>query len=158
MGEILQENSRKTGPKSVKRSLTGDSGLRTWAKPSGIKMIWGKSIFAIPCCTNAFSTNSDCKFAFCPKCHRVLQEGLATDQPMTIGRSSRRKVSNSSAASNTGMTHGTKNGGECGKHTIGDLNTMDHMMSARGHLAWKRKGTVGWENIATTCVKCGDEF
>ena len=49
-------------------------------------------------------------------------------------------------------------GGECGKHTLKDLLTMDHEQTNKAYLKKKREDVSGAQNIAVHCVKCGIKF
>ena len=128
------------------------------APPNENKMDWTGIAFSVPCCVNAFSNKSECKFAFCEDCFskntvESSNDGNGANKRSRAGRSGR------GAAKSTTGANLEKKGGNCGgHHTLEDLITLDNRETNRGYRVTSRKHEVGWQNIATTCAMCGIEF
>ena len=136
-------------------------------EPTGSECLWtGLNKFRVICCKNAFSVRSQCKFAFCPSCVIDVRERLSQGHggetgERTNSRSSKRNKAMggvAGAVSGTGKNKKKGGGGECGKHTLKDLLTMDHEQTNKTYLKKKRETVSGAQNIAVHCVKCGIKF
>lgn len=119
----------------------------------------GRGGIAITCCKDAFSTNSNCKFAFCLPCTTKLRNGLEDISGSSSRKSNRRKTNqNISTIQSTGNTAKKKNGGECGSHTLRDMLDLNNIQSDKAYLKRNNESRQGAENIATHCVFCGLKF
>ena len=95
------------------------------APPNEKKLDWKGIAFSIPCCVNAFSNKSECKFAFCEDCFSKNTVELSTDGNGANKRS-RGRNGRGATKSTTGANL-EKKGGNCGgHHTLEDLITLDN--------------------------------
>ena len=137
-------------------------------EPTGKMCQWkGENKFRVICCKEAFSTNSSCKFAFCPYCAIAVREELHhkllghTKRETASSRANKRTKAVVGVVGSdcpTGNNHQKGGGGVCGKHTLKDLLTINYEESSNSYLKCKREQEPRAENIALHCVKCGIKF
>ena len=99
------------------------------------------------CCKHAWNKNEKCRLAYCMKCKDVM---LAVVKETTKRAGEEDKV--------LAKTILCYEKGECGRHTLGDLEDLVEMRVENGYLRSVRKNDKekDWENMPETCWKCGD--
>ena len=118
----------------------------------------GTNVFSVVCCKDAFSVESDCKFAFCPKCQIDVREVLLPEgQPRNRRSLKSRKTTNVIQETGEGSDKEIP-GGICGKHGLKDFLTLDYVETDSGYLKRKNAHKVGSDRIVTHCVYCGIKF
>ena len=129
------------------------------APPNENKMDWTGIAFSVPCCVNAFSNKSECKFAFCEDCFSKNTVESSNDGNGVNKRIRRQGRTGRQVAISTTGANKKKKGGNCGgEHTLGDLITLNNRQTDKRYRQASRKREGGWENIVTTCYQCGIEF
>ena len=125
------------------------------AEPTENKIIWNrKNKLSVTCCFNAFSPNNPCDFAFCQPCFAVRTEGFKEE----VNAKKKRRVASRRRGTSAAKTPVEDKQSKCGQHIMDYLKSLDIVVNDEGYLADNRETVSGWENIATTCWDCGDEF
>ena len=166
-GGVKGRKSSVGGKSLINNSKTNEVWVAT--EPTGDEVQWkGGNKFHVECCIDAFSKESDCKFAFCPVCSVTVRDvivgedgGSSITKDKANKRPRREKKSdtdNSAVQTTGGLTNKKKGGGECGKHTLRDILNVDHTIDDSAYLKRRNATRVGAERIATHCVYCGIKF
>ena len=108
------------------------------------------------CCKDAFSPKSECTLVYCYVCYLekgVLRTGVH-DSSEKGGQGRKRVRRNGGVAKITEVgEHLYK--GECGKHTLDDVDSLKNETDSRYLLRKRPKKLKGKKNIAETCWGCG---
>ena len=134
-------------------------GLWVAVEPKEEQIRWrGANAFSILCYKDAFSVESDCKFAFCPKCQINVREVLLPEGQARSRRCTKNRKTASVIQKTAGGSDKEIPGGICGKHRLKDFLTLDHVKTDSGYLKIKNTHKVGSDRIVTHCGHCGIKF